>query len=57
MTRSEKLKVEEKYPITVHIYTMRTLLYGTECQIPLDTEASRSFMSKTHYLKCKSFHS
>ena len=26
---------------------------GTECQILLDTGASKSFMSKSHYLHCK----
>ena len=29
----------------------------TECQILLDTGASKSFMSKSHYLHCKSLHS
>ena len=29
---------------------------GTECQILLDTRASKSFMSKSHYLHCKSLH-
>ena len=33
------------------------LLDGTECQILLDTGASKSFMSKSHYLHCKSLHS
>ena len=33
------------------------LLDGTECQILLDTEASKSFMSKSHYLWYKSLHS
>ena len=28
-----------------------------ECQILLDTGASKSFMSKTHYLHCKTFYS
>ena len=28
-----------------------------ECQILLDTGASKSFMSKLHYLRCKSLHS
>ena len=30
---------------------------GTECQILLDTRASKSFMSKSHYLHCKSLYS
>ena len=29
----------------------------TECQILLDTGASESFMTKTHYLWCKALHS
>ena len=33
------------------------LLDGTECQILLDTRASKLFMSKCHYLYCKSLHS
>ena len=28
-----------------------------ECQILLDTGESKSFMSKSHYLSCKSLHS
>ena len=33
------------------------LLDRTECQTLLDTGASKSFMSKSHYLQCKSLHS
>ena len=29
---------------------------GEECQILLDTGASKSYMSKSYYLKCKSLH-
>ena len=36
---------------------MGKLLNGTECQVLLDTGASKSFMSKSHYLYCKSLHS
>ena len=32
------------------------MLYGTECQILLDTGASKSYMSKSYYLICKSLH-
>ena len=38
-------------------YTVGKLLDSTECQILLDTEPSKSFMSKPHYLHCKSLHS
>ena len=33
------------------------LLDRTECQLLLDTGASKSFMSKSHYICCKSLHS
>ena len=36
---------------------MGKLLDGTECQILLDMGASKSFMSKSHYLYCKLLHS
>ena len=36
---------------------MGKLLEGTECQILLDTKANKSFMSRSHYLHFKSFHS
>ena len=54
MTRSDKIMVEERFPISEQGYTVQKLLDGTECQIPLDTGTSESFMSKTHYLRCVS---
>ena len=53
----DKLTIEEKFSITEQGYTIGKLLDGTECQILLDTGASKSFMSKSHYLHCKSLHS
>ena len=38
-------------------YTTGKLLDGRECQILSDTGASKSFMSKSHYLCFKSLHS
>ena len=38
-------------------YTVGKLLDGTECQILLDNRASKSIMSKSYYLHCKSLHS
>ena len=49
--------VEETFSITEEGYTVGKLLDGTECQILLDTGASKSFMSKSHYLHCKALHS
>ena len=56
ITRASKIKAEEKYPISVPGYMGGKLLDGTECQILLDTGASKSFMSKSNYLWCKSLH-
>ena len=55
-TRDSKIKVEETFPISVQSYTVGKLLNGTECKILLDTGASKLFMSKSHYLCCKSLH-
>ena len=52
-----KLKVEESFPISGHGYTSGKLLDGTECQLLLDTGASKSFMSKLFYMWCRSLHS
>ena len=41
-----KLKAEESFPISEHGYTLGRLLDGTECQLLLDTGASKSFMSE-----------
>ena len=56
-TRSDKLKVEESFPISEHGYMLGKLLDGTECQLLLDTGTSKSFMSKSFYMWCKSLHS
>ena len=45
-----KLKAEESFPISNHSYTLGRLLDGTECQLLLDTCASKSFMSKSFYM-------
>ena len=57
MTQGDDLNVEEGFPITEQGYTVGKLLDGTECHILLDTGASKSFMSKSHHLHCKSLHS
>ena len=48
-----KLKAEESFPISEHGYTLGRLLDHTECQLLLDTGASKSFMSKSFYMQCK----
>ena len=42
-TRISKNKVERIFPISEQGYTVGKLLDGTECQILLDTGASKSF--------------
>ena len=56
ITRASKIKAEETFPISDQEYAVGKPLDGTECQILLDTGASKSFMSKSHYLYCKSLH-
>ena len=51
-----KLKVEESFPISESGYTTGKLLDSTKCQLLLDTGASKSFMSKSFYMHCKSLH-
>ena len=56
-SKNDKLKAEESFPISEQRYTLRKLLDGTEYQLLLDTGASKSFMSKSFYMHCKSLHS
>ena len=56
MTHDKNLMVEERFLISKLGYTVGKLFDGTECQILLDTGASKSFMSKSYYLCCKALH-
>ena len=57
MTRDMDVKAKENFPITVHGYTKGKLLDGTKCGILVDTGASKSYMSKSYFMRCKSLHS
>ena len=57
VVRGNKIATEEKYQISEQGYTRGKLLDGSECQILFNTRASKSFMSKSHYLCCRSLHS
>ena len=57
MARTSKVKTEEKFSISKQGYMIGKLLDDTECQILLDTGARKSYISKSHYLRCKSLHS
>ena len=56
MTRDTKIKAEEKFPITSQGFASGKLLDGTECQVLLDTGTTKSYMSKSYYLQCKTLH-
>ena len=56
MKREEVMKAEESFPISEQGFVMRKLMNGEECQILLDTGASKSYMSKSYYLRCKPLH-
>ena len=57
LRRQDDLKAEHKVPITEDCYIPDKLMDGTYCNILLDMEAKKSFMSKTYYLNCTSVHS
>ena len=40
-SKNDKLKAEESFPISEQGYTLGKLLEGTECQLLLDTDASK----------------
>ena len=56
MKREEVLKAEESFPLSEQGFVKGKLISGEECQILLDTGASKSYMSKSYYLRCASLH-
>ena len=50
------MKAEESFPISEQGFVMGRILKGEECQILLDTGVSKSYMSKSYYLRCKTLH-
>ena len=56
MKREDVMKAEESFPISEQGFVMGKILNGEECQILLDTGASKSYMSKSYYLRCKTLH-
>ena len=57
MTRNIEVKAEENFPITAQGCTKEKLLDDKECDILVDTGASKLYMSKSYFLRCKSLHS
>ena len=56
MTRNMKIRAEERFSITGQGFASGKLLDGREHQILLDTGATKSYMSKSYYLRCKTLH-
>ena len=56
MTRNTRIKAKERFPIIGQGVASGKLLDGTECQILLHTGATKSYMSKSYYLRCKTLH-
>ena len=56
MTRDTRIKAEERFAITGQGFASGKLLDGNECQILLDTGTTKSYMSKSYYLQCKTLH-
>ena len=54
MIRDMEVKAEENFPITSCGYTKGKLLDGTECDILVDTGVSKSYMSKSYFMRCRS---
>ena len=57
MTQDTEIKAEGNFPITACGYTKGKLIDDTECVILVDTGASKSYMSKSYFMKCTSLHS
>ena len=56
MKREDIMKAEESFPISEQGFVLGSILNGEECQILLDTGVSKSYMSKSYYLRCKALH-
>ena len=56
MKREDIMKAEENFPISEQGFVIGRVLNEEECQLLLDTGASKSYMSKSYYLRCKALH-
>ena len=48
--------IMKSFPISEQGFVIGKVLNGEECKILLDTGASKSYMSKSYYLRCKALH-
>ena len=56
MSRKTEVKAQESFAMNAAGHTKGGLIDGTECEILKDTGASKSYMSKSYYMQCKSLH-
>ena len=56
MRREDVMNAKESFPISEQGFVMGRIWNGEECQILLDTGASKSYMSKSYFLRCKTLH-
>ena len=56
MSRKTEVKAEESFAMIAAGHTRGELLDGTECEILIDTGMSKSYMSKSYYMQCRSLH-
>ena len=56
MKREDIMKAEESFPISEQGFVIKRILNGEECHMLLDTDVSKSYMSKSYYLRCKALH-
>ena len=49
MARDTEVKAGESFPMTARGYTKGQLLDGTDCEILIDTDTSKSYMSKSYF--------
>ena len=56
MKREDVMKAEESFLISEQGFVIGKISNGEEYQILLDTGASKSYMSKSYYLRCKALY-
>ena len=56
MKREDIMKPKERFPISEQGFVITKVLNGEECQNLLDTDASKSYMLKSYYLRCEALH-
>ena len=56
MARNTEVKAKESFPMMARCYTKGQLLDETDCEILIDTGASKSYMSKSYFLQWKNLH-